>query len=170
MTEENFLTTFKQVQHKLFRLAQRMLRNSVDAEDALQSLVEKFWSKRQQLSEAKNQEVFLMVAMKNHCLDVIKKSSRQSTEQLVNTTASTQNLNRQLDAKEQLAQVNFLMDQLPEKQRLILHLRDIEQYEFEEIEAVTGLNQGAIRTNLSRARQTMRAALKKQYQHGLAKN
>ena len=49
-----------------------------------------------------------------------------------------------------------LFSALPERQRLIIHMRDIEHYSYEEIEEVTGMNVNAIRVNLSRARKNVR--------------
>ena len=49
-----------------------------------------------------------------------------------------------------------LVDQLPDQQKLILHLRDVEGYSFEEIEQITQLPINTIRVTLSRARKIVR--------------
>jgi RNA polymerase sigma-70 factor (ECF subfamily) len=48
------------------------------------------------------------------------------------------------------------MEQLPVQQRLIIQMRDIEQYEFEEIAKILEMNESAIQVALSRARKTIR--------------
>jgi len=45
---------------------------------------------------------------------------------------------------------------MPDQQKLVLHLRDVEEYSFEEIEQVTGLSINNVRVILSRARQRLR--------------
>ncbi|MFL0123177.1 sigma-70 family RNA polymerase sigma factor, partial [Tenacibaculum maritimum] len=65
-------------------------------------------------------------------------------------------------------QVHKLIDTLPEKQRIIIQLRDIEEYDFEEIGKVVGMKPTAIRVTLSRARKTIREALIKQHNYGVS--
>jgi RNA polymerase sigma-70 factor (ECF subfamily) len=62
-----------------------------------------------------------------------------------------------------------VMQNLPEMQRAVLHLREIEQYEFDEIAEVLGIEVNAIRVNLSRARKKMRDELLKYRNYGLDK-
>jgi RNA polymerase sigma-70 factor (ECF subfamily) len=50
---------------------------------------------------------------------------------------------------------------LPEQQQMIVHLRDIEGYEFEEIARIVDMNENAIRVALSRARKRIRELLTK---------
>jgi RNA polymerase sigma-70 factor (ECF subfamily) len=64
---------------------------------------------------------------------------------------------------EQLAELsdsNKLMQrlyaELPEAQRVVLHLREVEEYSYEEIEQVTGMSINNIRVILSRARKQVR--------------
>ena len=49
---------------------------------------------------------------------------------------------------------------LPEQQKTLLHLRDMEQLEFEEIAQITGFDMNYIRVNLSRARKKIRERIK----------
>ena len=51
------------------------------------------------------------------------------------------------------------MEGLPETQRIIMHLRDIEGYEFSQIAEVVEMNENAIRVALSRARKRTRELL-----------
>ena len=48
---------------------------------------------------------------------------------------------------------------LPEKQRIAIHLRDVEGYEIEEIAEVTGCDGNSVRMNLSRARKSIRESI-----------
>ena len=60
------------------------------------------------------------------------------------------------------------MESLPANQKLILQLRDIEQYEYEEIAKMLDLKPTAIRVSLSRARKTIREQLLKQHSYGIS--
>jgi RNA polymerase sigma-70 factor (ECF subfamily) len=57
--------------------------------------------------------------------------------------------------------MNVMMDafqRLPEQQRLLITLRDVEGYSYEEIAVQTGLEVNNIRVGLSRARKAARVA------------
>jgi len=60
------------------------------------------------------------------------------------------------------------MEELPEKQRMILQLRDVEQFEYHEISDMLDMNETAIRVNLSRARKAVRDVLIQQYNYGVS--
>ena len=62
------------------------------------------------------------------------------------------------------------MKLLPEQQQIILQLRDIEGYEFEEIAEITGINPNAVRVNLSRARKKIRESMTKIENYGSEKD
>lgn len=57
------------------------------------------------------------------------------------------------------------MDGLPEQQKMIVHLRDIEGYEFDSIAEILDMQENAIRVNLSRARKKLREALSERSNH-----
>ena len=59
-----------------------------------------------------------------------------------------------------------LINNLPEQQRLIVQLREIEEYEFSEIAQVLEMNETAVRVALSRARKTLREQLEKTHNYG----
>jgi RNA polymerase sigma-70 factor (ECF subfamily) len=63
--------------------------------------------------------------------------------------------------------VEKVINQLPEQQRLIVQMRDIEQYEFEEIAKILEMNETAIRVALSRARKTIREFMIKTHSYGI---
>ena len=59
------------------------------------------------------------------------------------------------------------MLQLPEQQRMIVQLREVEQYEFEEIAKMLDMNETAVRVALSRARKTLRDEMTKKHSYGI---
>ncbi|MGF7217215.1 RNA polymerase sigma-70 factor (ECF subfamily) [Spirosoma lacussanchae] len=157
------LQAFKQrilpIQNRLFRLATMFLRNREDAEDALQDVLMRLWSNRQQLDTYQSVEALAVQMTKNLCLDRLKSHARQKpvdTADLGSVATSQLSPYRQLELADSADRMRQLIDQLPDVQKLVLHLRDVEEYSFEEIEQVTGLSINAIRVALSRARQRLR--------------
>jgi RNA polymerase sigma-70 factor (ECF subfamily) len=65
--------------------------------------------------------------------------------------------------RELAAIVYRLTSQLPEKQRLVFVLRDLQELSIEEVVAVTGMSVGSIKTNLCYARQRIREILRRQF-------
>ncbi|GAB3882221.1 RNA polymerase sigma factor [Spirosoma agri] len=157
------LQAFKQrilpVQGRLFRLASLFLRNREEAEDAMQDVLLRLWTNRQQLDAYHSVEALAVQMTKNLCLDRLKSPLRQKLSDdsgLLTVQAETVSPYRQTELTDSAVLIKRLMDELPEQQKFILHLRDVEEYSFEEIEQVTGLSVNNIRVILSRARQRLR--------------
>lgn len=76
----------------------------------------------------------------------------------------------QSDNRDIATLTRLIISQLPEKQRLTIHLRDIEGYEIEEIGEVLGIDETSVRMNLSRARKSVRAELIKAMNYGVKRD
>ncbi len=157
------IKTFKQLvlptQGRLFRLAKLFLRNREEAEDTLQEVLLKLWTNRHQLESYQSVEAFAVQMTRNLCLDKLKSKAYQTTTgdpDLHDVSADSISPYRQTELADSAALMRQLMEALPEQQKLILHLRDVEEYSFEEIEQVTGLTVNNIRVILSRARKEVR--------------
>ncbi|GAB3765072.1 RNA polymerase sigma factor [Spirosoma pomorum] len=157
------LHAFKQrilpVQNRLFRLATMFLGNREDAEDALQDVLMRLWSNRQQLDTYQSVEALAVQMTKNLCLDRMKAHARQTADKqadLSSVATDQVSPHRQVELADSATQIRRLIDDLPDNQKLVLHLRDVEEYSFEEIEQLTGLSINTIRVTLSRARQRLR--------------
>ncbi len=59
------------------------------------------------------------------------------------------------------------MEELPEQQKMVLQLRDVEEYDFEEIGELLNMNPGTVRVTLSRARKTVREKLIEKHSYGI---
>ncbi|MBC7892862.1 MAG: sigma-70 family RNA polymerase sigma factor [Sphingobacteriaceae bacterium] len=147
------------VQGRLFRLAKLFLRNREEAEDALQDVLLRLWTNRHQLDSYRSIEAFAVQMTRNRCLDVLKsRATRPMTDDgdLLEVREKSGSPYQQAELADNAGLLHRLIDDLPEPQRLILHLRDVEEYSFEEIREVTGLTINNIRVTLSRARQRVR--------------
>lgn len=154
---------------KVFRLAKRFLISKDAAEDATQDIYLKLWKNKEKLRSFNNVEAFAMTMTKNHCLDVLKlKSSSNLKIVHSNYKDDNQNLDKQTDNKDSVNIIHQLIDKLPPKQKLIIQLRDVEQYSFEEIGKILEIQPTAIRVALSRARKTIREQLIKKHKYGIS--
>lgn len=85
-----------------------------------------------------------------------------------NFTSTEASLDKKVEDSDSWNWVEKMINELPEQQKLIIQMRDIEQYEFEEIAKILDMNETAVRVNLSRARKTIREKMTKTHQYGIS--
>ncbi|MFK5983769.1 MAG: RNA polymerase sigma factor [Flavobacteriaceae bacterium] len=168
MNQKEFLETILPCKDKLFRLAKRLLVSKDEAEDAVQEVFLKLWKGREKIQNYKNPEAFAITMTKNYCLDRLKSRQASNLKIVHSNYKNSENIERNLEASEGVELVTKIMKTLPEKQKIIMQLRDIEQFEFAEISQMLEINETAIRVALSRARKVVREQLIKQYNYGVS--
>ena len=168
MNQNEFVQLTTPFKDKVFRLAKRLLTSTEEAEDATQEVLVKLWSKNGSLDGFNSVEAFAMTMAKNYCLDQLK-SKRAGNLKIVHTnfTDREPGLDKKVEDSDSLNWVERIINQLPEQQRLLIQMRDIEQYEFAEIAKITEMNETAIRVALSRARKTIRESMTKTHNYGI---
>ena len=168
MNQIEFMHLVTPFKDKLFRLAKRLLVSTEEAEDATQEILVKLWSRSEGLDAYNSVEALAMTMTKNYCLDQLK-SKRASNLRIVhsNFTDREPGLQQQLEDSDSLSWVEKIINQLPNQQKLIIQMRDIEQYEFAEIAKILEMNETAIRVALSRARKTIREFMIKTHRYGI---
>ena len=74
---------------------------------------------------------------------------------------------KQLELNDSVSWVGRIIQDLPEQQKMIIQLRDIEEYDFDEIAQMLEMNNTAVRVALSRARKTIREKLTNTHNYGI---
>ena len=171
MTLETFKIEVLPLKDKLYRLANRLLQNIPEAEDTVQEVFLRLWARREKLEQYRSIEAFAMTITKNLCLDKLK-SKKNKTDELTIRNQGMNNLTpyKSIELSESVKNVQRIINTLPEQQRMIVQLRDVEGYEFEEISEILQLSINTIRVNLSRARKKIRSSYLKTYNYEFAKN
>ena len=169
MNQSDFLKVVLPFKDKVFRLAKRLLVSTEEAEDATQELIFKLWRNKEKLSDYKNVEAFAMTMTKNYCYDRLK-SKQASNLTLVHSNYQEKDtsLDKKVEHNDSVSLVHKLIDKLPEQQKAIIQLRDIEQYDFDEICKMVDMKPTAVRVALSRARKTIREELIKKHNYGVS--
>ena len=168
MTQADFLDIVMPFQDKVFRLAKRLLVSTEEAEDATQEIMLKLWNNKGQMEKYRKVEAFAMTMTKNFCLDKLKSKHAQNLK-IVHSNYQDNNvsLQKQVELQDSIDWVAKIVEELPEQQRMIIQLRDIEQYDFKEISEMLDMNETAIRVSLSRARKAIREQLTKTHSYGV---
>lgn len=167
MKAEEFKTSIIPLTGKLYRIALRILGDSSDANDAVQEVFAKVWGMRDRLSEVNNTDAFVTTILKNYCLDKLRTNhSSQWGDILENhNRASSESVEEKLIQEDTGRMIRNIIHKLPELQREIIVMRDLEGLEYEEIQKVTNTNLNHIRVNLSRARKAVRAEMLKLFNY-----
>ena len=168
MTQTEFLNIVMPFKDKVFRLAKRLLVSTEEAEDATQEVLLKLWKNKKKIQEYKNVEAFSMTMTKNFCFDKLKSKQAQNLK-IVHSNYEDGNtsLQKQVELNDSVDWVAKIIEDLPEQQKLIIQLRDIEEYDYDEIAKMLDMNNTAVRVNLSRARKTIREKLTNTHNYGI---
>src|SRR5690606_1640591 len=168
MDKNEFTTIVMPLKDKLYRLAKRILVSADEAEDAVQEVFLKLWKGKQQIENYKNPEAFAITMTKNYCLDRLKSKQASNLKIVHSNYQTSENMENNIEVNDGVEMVFRIMETLPEQQKIILQLRDVEQFEFSEIAKMLDSTETAIRVALSRARKTVRDEMIKKYNYGIS--
>jgi len=162
MDQEIFRQYIIPLRDKLYRFALRITGSSHEAEDVVQEVMENIWkAPGNQSEQVRNWEAWSMTLTKNKSLD---RNRRRKTRQILSVenraeTGAVPSLAIQTENMDLREQIRKMIQELPEKHRLVMHLRDIEEMTYEEISVVLSMTADQVKTNLHRARKTIRTRL-----------
>ena len=170
MNLEAFQNRVLPAKNKLFRFAFKMLANEDEAKDVVQEVFIKVWNGREQMDGVQNWEAWCMRITKNLSLDRIRAQQRRATDSIeegVDFKNESLSPHDATEINESMTRINQMIASLPEKQRQVIHLRDIEGYSYNEICDILELDMNQVKVNLFRARNTVREKLVKMNAYGL---
>lgn len=160
MTAEEFKIRLMPAKNKLFRFALSLLSNREEAEDAVQEVYLKMWDMRKDLVKYKSTEALMMTITRNLCLDKLKQKKNKALSLNVEINSHTsEDVHQKAEHSDLITSVKKVIQKLPEQQKTIVHLRDVEGYEYDEIMKVTGYELNYVRVNLSRGRKKIRETI-----------
>lgn len=168
MNKTEFIDLVLPFKDKLYRLAKRILVSKDEADDAVQEVFLKLWKGKENIGNYKNPEAFAITMTKNYCLDRLKSKQASNLKIVHSNYQTSENIEKKIEANDGVEIVFKIMETLPEQQKIVLQLRDVEQFEFSEIAKMLDSNETAIRVALSRARKTVRDTMIKKYNYGIS--
>lgn len=166
----NFRDDVLPLKNRLYRLALRITAHTGESEDIVQETIIRAWNHRDEFETGSSVEAFCVTVCKNLALDYIGKKESQNTaledtvlEQADNAATPFQKLSHE-DGKKW---VYRLFQQLPDKQRIIMQLRDIEGKPYREIATLLNITEEQVKVTLFRARQKIKQEFEKIDNYGL---
>ena len=166
---EQLITTYQQ---NVFNLAYRMIRNYDDASDIAQEAFLKAYVNLPRFKGNSKFSTWLYRITTNVCLDEIKKRKKVQTYSMSENIETEEgeisreiedksaNIERNFERSEQQKMVNEAIDNLPEKHRLVIVMRDINNMSYEEIAAALQCSEGTVKSRINRARNALYGMLK----------
>jgi len=154
MTEREYNECVRSYADNVYRFILKNLRHEEDARDVVQTAFEKLWRSRKDVDAAKSKAYLFTVAY-HQMIDHIRKVKRIQLKETFNeeasvTSQSPNNLKKVLEKA---------LNTLSETQRSLVLLKDYEGYSYEEIGAITGLNESQVKVYLFRARTQLKSYL-----------
>ena len=145
----------------MFRLACSILGRSDEAEDMMQDVAERILRREDNLDKVGNIDAFITRSVRNACIDRLRR--RKETTPKIPEVPDEKSPDRWSDRQ----LVHRAMARLPERQRLAIHLKDIEGYSGKEIADILETDEANVRTILSRGRKALREIVEKEIGYGI---
>ena len=172
MKKISFRNDILPLKNELYRLALRITLNPAEAEDIVQETMIKVWNRRDQWDDIDSIEAFCLTICRNLSLDKMKKMANQNQslsegEHDTPDRSYSSNPEEQAVQQDRVALVRRLIDELPEKQRSVMQLRDFEGKSYKEIADIMAIREEQVKVNFFRARQAIKQRFIETEKYGL---
>ncbi|MBO5686999.1 MAG: sigma-70 family RNA polymerase sigma factor [Alistipes sp.] len=163
MNSEQLNIEFLSVKDAAYRYAVALLHDRSEAEDAVQDLYERLWRRRLLLRRTGFRSL-VMTSIRNAALDRLRERERRRCESVDEAVAELVEMDERRD---EVALIKRIIARLPEREREVIHLRDVEGMAFEDIAEMVGCSEVAARMAHSRARQKVKDEFSKIMNYGV---
>ena len=153
MSKETLTSTFTELRKNFLRLAMRFLPNKEDADDALQ------------IGSREEAEALTVVTVKNLCIDTLRKRNNIPTVELDENRDESvcDQADESIEREERFRTLERIIElRLTPLQQQILRMKEYEGKKYDEIAEILGMQEPAVRMQLSRARKEIRDCYLKQ--------
>ena len=153
MNAEEYNHCVRHLADDLYCFALRYANFSAAAEDAVQDVFADLWERHSEV-EAAGAKGWLIRALYRRMVDQHRHDTVVRQAQL-----EQDDTYRQHESFELKDAMSKALEQLPEQQRMLVLLRDLEGYEYAEMAQMTGLSEQQVGVYLFRARKTLKKLL-----------
>jgi RNA polymerase sigma-70 factor, ECF subfamily len=160
------ISAFEQIivryERRVMTLAWRLLGKSEDAQDAAQEVFLRAFRFLHRFDTRRPFEPWLMKMTVNVCHDVARKRLQHPNAFIdPDSLRSASDPHTELHSEEQRKRLYDALQELPEKERAAVVLRDIEGFSTAEVAEILGSSEGTVRSQISTARVKIKKALKR---------
>lgn len=151
----NKISKLLKCQEKLFRFAISLTKDIDDAKDLHQEAMLKLWEKHNEWDKWKDFEGYAMTTVRNIFLNQVQKQNRHPI--LPISSVMEQGIENAIEYKMNMSDLMYkfklLVSKLPEIQREVLYLREIEEMEYKKIAQIVNISEAQVKVYIFRGRQ-----------------
>ena len=170
MKQIDFRRDLLPLKDRIYRTGLRITLNAQEAEDLTQDTLIRVWERRGELADVASIEAFCITVCRNLALDrVARRDYRNDSIEATQADApdTARDPEERLLHEERLSHVHRIFNALPEPQRTVMQLRDIEGLSYAEAAQAMGVTEDTFKVTLHRARKAVRAQYEKLESYGL---
>ncbi len=156
MDKDNFVELIAQYGDMLYRIAIVMLKNQMDAQDAVQTTFIKYIEKSPRLSSKEHLQRWLAKVCTNICIDILRQRNRRHSYSQEDIPA--------VYCLEESSGIFDALMKVEEKFRIVLALHYIEGYSVAEIAKVINRTPSAVKMRLKKGRQLLKEIYEREMQ------
>ena len=149
MDKDAFAARVTAMQQSLYRVAASYLRGEADRLDAVCEAVARAWEKRGTLRDERLFATWLTRILIRECVNIQRRQRRTVPVDTLPEQA-------QEDESDVVRSLREALETLPQRQRTMVVLHYMEDYDVREVARIMGTTRGAVCAGLSRARETLR--------------
>lgn len=152
MTPEEFIRLYLPLGDGLYRVAYRLLGSQTEAEDAVQDLFIKLWSRLDALDDVRSPQAWSLTLMRNLCIDRLRARGTVPSD----TVPEDLPEEPPEESSGLLVRTLAAVRALPPRSLELLRLRLVQDLSWEDIARRTGMTEGALRVAWHRLRKQLK--------------
>ncbi|MGN0759446.1 MAG: sigma-70 family RNA polymerase sigma factor [Candidatus Ventricola sp.] len=156
MDKDAFAARVTAMQQSLYRVAASYLRGEADRLDAVSEAITRAWEKRGTLRDERLFATWLTRILIRECVNIQRRQRRAVPVDTLPEQA-------QEDGSDDVQSLREAIEALPQRQRTMVVLHYMEEYDVREVARIMGTTRGAVCAGLSRARGTLRRRLGEEF-------
>ena len=170
MKTETYERLYNAYHDRIYRLALRITNNVAMAEDVAQEVHVKCWKNQKKLEEATSPLAWILRVTRNLSIDKIRAHKATTDLDQVAYAAPSRDLtpDRAAEIDNMMSILRGLVATLPEKQKEIFHLREMEGLQYKEISEILDVSVDEVKVSLFRARRKIREKLISTNNYGIS--
>lgn len=166
VTETEYISLVERLKDTVFRLARSILSDIHLAEDVTQDVFVRVWQQREAILRSDHPRAYICRIAHNLAIDRLRHRERERSFAIEEVVITSRNYD-DTERSDMVMLTKRFISELPERQRIVIHLRDVEGYELEDIAQILEVDEASVRVNLSRARKRIKEQLLNAMNYGV---